>query len=162
MTQDYNPNSNQKIWGLSDGYLNDTLFIWKDGRQITKYLDFWPSKGQDFPESKTEYNEKAEKWGEMVYRGSFRYFYNIRVMPEASSYLVVGNVGDELLENGEKKSNGSVVFVLDKNFQPIAKSFRESDFYQYHLVRGNTVLLASLKKLKSEDELVFDVLALPK
>ncbi len=142
--------------------LNDTLYFWKDGVAIKKHLDFWPSAGQDFPESKTEYNEKAEKWGEMVYRASFRYFYNIRVMPEASSYLLVGNMGDELLESGGKKSNGSVVFVLDKNFQPIAKSFRESDFYQYHLVRGNTVLLASLKKLKSEDELVFDVLTLPK
>ncbi|GAB2627698.1 DUF4221 family protein [Belliella aquatica] len=142
--------------------LNDTLYFWKDGAEAKKYLDFWPSAGQDFPKSKMEYEELSGKWGELVYHGSFRYFYNIRVMPEASSYLVVGNVGDELLENGEKKSNGSVVFILDKNFQPIAKSFRESDFYQYHLVRGNTVLLASLKKLKSEDELVFDVLALPK
>lgn len=141
--------------------LNDTLYFWKDGVKVKKHLDFWPSTGQDFPESKTSYNDLIEKWEELVYHGSFRYFYNIRVMPEVSSYLLVGNMGDELLENGEKKSNGSVVFVLDKNFQPIAKSFRESDFYQYHLVRGNTVLLASLKKLESEDELVFDVLALP-
>ncbi|SIS78701.1 hypothetical protein SAMN05421761_104210 [Belliella pelovolcani] len=39
MTQDYEPNRNQKIWGLSDGYFssNETYFIHKDGRADLLY-----------------------------------------------------------------------------------------------------------------------------
>ncbi len=137
----------------------DSLLIWEDGQSKLIPLNTGVLKRNIYPNNIGSYWQKVEEYGELSYRETFSKLKNISYVPHKDQYILNYDIGEPI--SGENKYLSGII-ILDKDFKTLAHMVREMDFSQYFLVRKDQILVASFTKTKSEDELVFDVLALPK
>lgn len=137
----------------------DSLLVWRDGRSKIIPIQTGALKANIYPKNIDAYWQKLGEYGELSYKETFSKLKNISYVPYNDQYILNYDIGEPI--SSEKKYPSGII-ILDKDFKILAHVVREMGFSQYFLVRKDQILVASATKTKSEAELVFDVLALPK
>lgn len=136
----------------------DSIYVWSKEKSYSIPLNSGILDENIYPKNLDIYKQKIDEFGELDYRETFSKFLNITYIPSKEQYMINYIVGEK---NIDSKKYPIGLLILDKEFKIIAQTERDKDFSQYFLVRDDQILIGNLGKTKSEDELIFDVLALP-